>query len=244
MAMKRFFLVSSTLPATRAAWMGPLAVGSDRRAVHAHPRPSVPWETDRSSSGSSLQAVCDRRSRTCHLSAVNGRNRAPTMQQVECEAKPEADEMAPQYAPAEVEQRLYEWWEKSGYFQPAEDDTKECFVISMPPPNVTGRLHMGHAMFVALEDIMARFHRMRGNPTLWLPGTDHAGIATQMLVERSLRAEGIERKEIGRDAFLDRVWEWKGEYGGYITGQIRRLYATASRALPLAQSLSPSLSTR
>ena len=79
----------------------------------------------------------------------------------------------------------------------------------MPPPNVTGRLHMGHAMFVALEDIMARFQRMRGRPTLWLPGTDHAGIATQMLVERSLRADGIERKALGRDKFLERVWSWK-----------------------------------
>jgi valyl-tRNA synthetase len=96
----------------------------------------------------------------------------------------------------------------------------------MPPPNVTGKLHMGHAMFVALEDIMTRFQRMRGKDTLWLPGTDHAGIATQMLVERALRAEGVERKEIGREKFLDRVWDWKGEYGGYITGQIRRLGAS------------------
>merc|ERR1719487_1351736 len=110
--------------------------------------------------------------------------------------------MAKQYAPADVEQKLYEWWEKSGFFEPNEDGERECFVLSMPPPNVTGRLHMGHAMFVALEDIMARFQRMRGRPTLWLPGTDHAGIATQMLVERSLKAEGIERLDLGRDKFL------------------------------------------
>ena len=122
-----------------------------------------------------------------------------------------ADDFPTQYAPADVEQRLYEWWEQSGYFKPAEDNDKQCFVISMPPPNVTGRLHMGHAMFVALEDIMARFHRMRGHPTLWLPGTDHAGIATQMLVERALREEGIERRDLGREAFLDRVWQWKAE---------------------------------
>ncbi len=147
------------------------------------------------------------------------------MQAAECAAPP-AEEMATQYAPSEVEQRLYEWWEQSGYFQPAKDSDQECFVISMPPPNVTGRLHMGHAMFVALEDIMARFQRMRGRPTLWLPGTDHAGIATQMLVERSLRADGIERKELGREKFLDRVWEWKGMYGGAITSQIRRLGAS------------------
>ena len=137
------------------------------------------------------------------------------MADVECPAPPSADtEMPAQYPAQEVEARLYEWWEKSGYFQPSEDTDKECFVISMPPPNVTGKLHMGHAMFVALEDIMARFQRMRGRPTLWLPGTDHAGIATQMLVERALRADGIERVDLGRDGFLERVWDWKAEYGG------------------------------
>jgi valyl-tRNA synthetase len=147
------------------------------------------------------------------------------MQEVQCPVLTD-EEMAKQYAPTEVEEKLYEWWESNGYFKPNVDSDKECFVISMPPPNVTGKLHMGHAMFVALEDIMTRFHRMLGQPTLWLPGTDHAGIATQMLVERALREEGIERKDMGREAFLDRVWDWKGEYGGYITGQIRRLGAS------------------
>ena len=101
--------------------------------------------------------------------------------------------MTTQYSPTEVEQRLYNWWEDSGYFKPTghEEAEKQCFIIPMPPPNVTGRLHMGHAMFVTLEDVMARFQRMRGRPTLWLPGTDHAGIATQMLVERDLRSKGI-----------------------------------------------------
>ena len=131
------------------------------------------------------------------------------MQEVQCPAAPAAGasaaDMPTQYNPTEVEQRLYEWWESSGYFKPAGDEDKQCFVISMPPPNVTGRLHMGHAMFVALEDIMSRFARMRGHPTLWLPGTDHAGIATQMLVERQLRAEGLDREEMGRDAFTERV---------------------------------------
>jgi len=152
------------------------------------------------------------------------------MQQVECPSEEAATgsaaDMPTQYSPSSVEQRLYQWWESSGYFKPAGDESKQCFVISMPPPNVTGKLHMGHAMFVALEDIMARFHRMRGHPTLWLPGTDHAGIATQMLVERALKAEGQSRVELGRDAFLKRVWEWKEEYGGAITGQIRRLGAS------------------
>ena len=153
------------------------------------------------------------------------------MQAVACaDAPPGAasvdEEMATQYAPLEVEERLYQWWESSGFFEPAGDESKQCFVISMPPPNVTGKLHMGHAMFVALEDIMARFHRMRGHPTLWLPGTDHAGIATQMLVERQLVAEGTSRTAVGRDAFLERVWGWKAEKGGQITGQIRRLGAS------------------
>ena len=97
----------------------------------------------------------------------------------------------------------------------------------MPPPNVTGRLHMGHAMFVALQDILARFHRMRGRPTLWLPGTDHAGIATQMLVEREVVAEGGTREGMGRDAFLERAWAYKADKGGQIVDQIRRLGASA-----------------
>eukprot|EP00965_Chrysotila_dentata_P032405 1080452-Pleurochrysis_carterae.AAC.1 len=163
-------------------------------------------------------------------SKTRARFSKPTMQQVECPSEEAATgsaaDMPTQYSPSSVEQRLYQWWESSGYFKPAGDESKQCFVISMPPPNVTGKLHMGHAMFVALEDIMARFHRMRGHPTLWLPGTDHAGIATQMLVERALKAEGQSRVELGRDAFLKRVWEWKEEYGGAITGQIRRLGAS------------------
>ena len=151
------------------------------------------------------------------------------MRHIACQSAPhginDGDEMLKQYNPADVEERLYKWWEQSGYFQPAESEEKQCFVISMPPPNVTGKLHMGHAMFVALEDIMVRFARMRGHPTLWLPGTDHAGIATQMLVERALKAEGIERTELGREGFVARVWEWKAKYGGYITGQIRQVVA-------------------
>ena len=100
------------------------------------------------------------------------------------------------------------------------------FVISMPPPNVTGALHMGHSMFVTLQDIMTRFNRMRGRPTLWLPGTDHAGIATQLLVERELAKDGKTKHDLGREAFEQRVWQWKGEYGGRITGQLRRLGAS------------------
>ncbi|XWS75577.1 hypothetical protein CRYUN_Cryun01aG0102500 [Craigia yunnanensis] len=107
------------------------------------------------------------------------------------------------------EERIYNCWQSQGYFRPKFDRGSDPFVISMPPPNVTGSLHMGHAMFVTLEDIMVRYHRMRGRPTLWLPGTDYAGIATQLVVERMLESEGIKRVEQGRDEFAKRVWEWK-----------------------------------
>ncbi|KAL1833544.1 hypothetical protein ACET3Z_003195 [Daucus carota] len=124
------------------------------------------------------------------------------------------------------EERIYNWWESQGYFKPNFDRGSDPFVVPMPPPNVTGSLHMGHAMFVTLEDIMVRYHRMKGKPTLWLPGTDHAGIATQLVVERMLASEGIKRSELGRDEFTKRVWEWKEKYGGTITNQIKRLGAS------------------
>lgn len=121
---------------------------------------------------------------------------------------------------------MYQWWESSGYFKPDESATGEPYTISMPPPNVTGKLHMGHAMFATLQDIMTRYQRMRGRPTLWLPGTDHAGIATQMVVEKQLAAEGRDRRSMGREAFEAEVWKWKAEYGGFITQQLRRLGAS------------------
>jgi valyl-tRNA synthetase len=132
-----------------------------------------------------------------------------------------------------TEQRIYAWWENSGYFKPDNDPSKpgfdpmkKPFVISIPPPNVTGELHLGHAMFVSMEDLMIRYHRMKGIPTLWVPGTDHAGIATQLQVERALAKEGLTREQIGRDEFLRRTWEWKAKYGGIITSQVRRLGAS------------------
>ena len=103
---------------------------------------------------------------------------------------------------------------------------RKPFVISIPPPNITGGLHLGHAMFVAIEDLMIRYHRMLGEPTLWVPGSDHAGIATQLQIEKALKEEGLTREDIGREAFLERAWEWKEKYGGIITQQIRRLGAS------------------
>ena len=137
-------------------------------------------------------------------------------------------EMPKAYDFAETEEQLYEWWEENGWFRPeARPEDAPPFVIAIPPPNVTGELHMGHAMFVALEDLMIRRARMQGFAALWIPGTDHAGIATQLQVEKQLRAEGTSRREIGREAFLERSWAWKEKYGGYITQQLRRLGASA-----------------
>ncbi len=125
-----------------------------------------------------------------------------------------------------VEQRLYAWWEASGHFRPRPVLGRKPFVIAIPPPNVTGELHLGHAMFVAVEDLLIRYHRMKGEPTLWIPGTDHAGIATQLQVEKDLAREGLTREALGREAFEARVWDWKKKYGGIITHQLRRLGAS------------------
>jgi valyl-tRNA synthetase len=134
--------------------------------------------------------------------------------------------MAKAYEPQQVEQRLYDWWEAQGFFKPTADSSRQPFTISMPPPNVTGELHMGHAMTATIEDVVVRWHRMLGDPTLWLPGTDHAGIATQTQVEKLLRSEGTSRQAIGRTEFLRRTWAWKEQYGGEITRQLRRLGAS------------------
>ncbi len=133
-----------------------------------------------------------------------------------------------------TEQRIYEMWEQGGYFQPSNDPNKpgfdpekKPFVISIPPPNVTGELHLGHPMFVSLEDLMIRYQRMKGVPALWVPGTDHAGIATQLQVEKHLlRTDEKRREEYTREEFVAHTWEWKKKYGGIITDQIRRLGAS------------------
>jgi valyl-tRNA synthetase len=128
------------------------------------------------------------------------------------------------YNPHSIEQTWYQHWEDKGYFSAQGGDNPYCIVI--PPPNVTGSLHMGHAFQDTIMDTLIRYHRMRGDNTLWQPGTDHAGIATQMVVERQLAAEGKSRHEMGREAFTDRVWQWKAESGGTITQQLRRMGAS------------------
>jgi valyl-tRNA synthetase len=135
------------------------------------------------------------------------------------------------FNPQEAEARLYDLWEESGAFRAGAggrvEAGAESFCIVIPPPNVTGSLHMGHALNNTLQDVLIRFERMRGKDVLWQPGLDHAGIATQMIVERQLEAEGnIRRRDLGREAFIERVWKWKGESGGTIIGQLRRLGAS------------------
>ncbi|NUB07743.1 valine--tRNA ligase [Azospirillum sp. Vi22] len=130
------------------------------------------------------------------------------------------------YRPAEVEEKHYRLWEETGAFAAKTESNGKPYTIMMPPPNVTGSLHMGHALTFTLQDVLTRYNRMRGRDALWQPGTDHAGIATQMVVERNLAKEGKTRHDFGRDAFIDKVWEWKAESGGTITRQLRRLGAS------------------
>ncbi len=136
-------------------------------------------------------------------------------------------ELAKTYAPSEIEDRIYKTWCDNGYFTPAVDDQKPPFSIVIPPPNVTGQLHMGHALDETLQDILIRYKRMQGYSALWLPGTDHAGIATQIKVEERLRVdEGLSRYDLGREKFLERVWGWKDTYEARITSQLKKLGAS------------------
>src|SRR6184192_1917530 len=131
------------------------------------------------------------------------------------------------YVPHDVEPRVFERWEQAGIFHPEPAGTPaENYSIAIPPPNVTGSLHMGHALNGAIQDVLVRHHRMRGERTKWILGTDHAGIATQTQVERQLIEEGTSREEIGREAFVERVWEWREQYGGAIIEQLKRLGAS------------------
>ena len=135
--------------------------------------------------------------------------------------------MLDKYNPAEIESKHYQNWEKQGYFQPDMDLTKQSFSIQLPPPNVTGTLHMGHAFNQTIMDGLTRYYRMKGCNTAWIPGTDHAGIATQIVVERQLAAQNVSRHDLGREKFLEKVWEWKEVSGGTITQQMRRVGCSA-----------------
>ncbi len=137
------------------------------------------------------------------------------------------DELSTRYEPAHIEQRWYRFWEEGEFFTPLLDRERPKFSIVIPPPNVTGRLHIGHALVNTLQDIVVRWKRMSGFNTLWLPGTDHAGIATQMIVDRELQKQGTSRFDIGREKFVEKVWEWKESYGHQIIDQLKRLGCSA-----------------
>lgn len=136
------------------------------------------------------------------------------------------DEMAKVYDPVAAEESCYSTWEAEGMFHARENDAGNPFCIVIPPPNVTGQLHMGHALDNTLQDVLIRWHRMRGDNTLWMPGTDHAGIATQIKVEEVLAVDGKTKHDLGRDAFIEKVWEWKQQYGGRIIHQLKKLGAS------------------
>ncbi|MBF9015618.1 MULTISPECIES: valine--tRNA ligase [unclassified Oceanispirochaeta] len=137
-----------------------------------------------------------------------------------------AIELEKTYNPGEFEDRIYQYWEEGGYFKPAGDDSKEPFVIVIPPPNVTGVLHMGHGLNNSLQDILIRYQRMQGRPTLWVPGTDHAGIATQNVVERRLKEKGLGRHDLGREKFIEETWKVKEEHHSVITKQLKKIGAS------------------
>ncbi len=132
-------------------------------------------------------------------------------------------ELAKTYDPKSIEDRLYEKWMEKKYFHAEVDKTKKPFTIVIPPPNITGQLHMGHALDNTMQDILIRFKRMQGYNALWQPGTDHASIATEVRIIETLKDEGIQKEDLGRDGFLKRAWEWKEEYGGRIIGQLKKL---------------------
>ena len=135
----------------------------------------------------------------------------------------EQHELPKTYAPGEFEERIYKNWCDKGYFTPVIDKTKPSYTIVIPPPNITGQLHMGHALDNTLQDILIRYKRMSGFCTLWLPGTDHASIATEAKIVEAMRKEGVTKEDLGRDGFLERAWDWKKQYGGRIVGQLKRL---------------------
>ena len=136
-------------------------------------------------------------------------------------------ELSKTYDPKDIEDRLYKKWEDNGYFHAEVDRSKKPFTIVMPPPNITGQLHMGHALDNTMQDILIRYKRMQGYNALWQPGTDHAAIATEVKVIEALKKEGIDKEDLGREKFLERVWDWRREYGGKIVNQLKKMGSSA-----------------
>ena len=135
-------------------------------------------------------------------------------------------EISKTFEPKDLEKKWYQFWEENGYFKPRENTAQKPFTVLMPPPNVTGILHIGHVLNNTLQDVVVRYHRMKGEPTLWLPGVDHAGIATQNMVEKELAKQGITRQELGREKMVEKIWQWKNEKGNIIIDQLKLLGAS------------------
>ncbi len=149
---------------------------------------------------------------------------------------PSAEILSPTYSSKEIEDKWYSFWEKKGFFTPKFDKKKKPYTIVIPPPNITGILHMGHALNNTIQDILIRWQRMKGVPTLWVPGTDHAGIATQNVVEKKLAKEGKTRFQLGREKFLEEVWKWKEEQGCFNPGKSGLMILPGFRSPPFAVS--------
>jgi len=137
-----------------------------------------------------------------------------------------SDSLDKGYDPVGIEKKWYEYWEKQGSFKAQDTSEKQAYSIVIPPPNVTGVLHMGHALNITVQDIMCRFRRLMGDNVLWMPGTDHAGIATQNVVERNLAQKGVTRDQLGREKFIEEVWKWREQSGGAIINQLKRIGAS------------------
>ena len=137
------------------------------------------------------------------------------------------------YDPKQVEDKTYRFWEEGRYFHAEPNPEKKPYTIVIPPPNITGKLHMGHALDETLQDILIRWRRMQGYETLWLPGTDHASIATEAKIVEAMRQEGVTKEDLGREGFLKRAWAWKKEYGGHIIDQLKKLGSSCDWELSL-----------
>ena len=156
-----------------------------------------------------------------------------------------ARELSKQYDPKEVEERIYKMWLNGRYFHAKCEENKPTYTIVIPPPNITGQLHMGHALDNTLQDILIRFKRMQGYDTLWVPGTDHASIATEAKIVEKMRQEGLTKEDVGRDGFVERAWEWKKQYGGRIIEQLKKrgLFTGAKELLTGAPTATPQFRT-
>ncbi|KAJ1863978.1 valine--tRNA ligase [Coemansia sp. RSA 2703] len=188
-------------------------------------------QANAASAGAGAGASAKKEKKAKEVKPVPAPKAAPAVVTPEGEKKDMSEPMASAYDPTAVEASWYSWWEKQGFFDPltgpnGEISPKGKFVISTPPPNVTGKLHIGHALFISIQDALVRWNRMRGLTTLFVPGSDHAGISTQVVVEKQLWKQKVTRHDLGREAFVEKVWEWKNEYGNTIMNQIRSLGAS------------------